>query len=733
MKIKGIVRKIKFVEVVALTMLIFVACSQSKVEKMPKQKEFSNHLIHEKSPYLLQHAHNLVDWYPWGTEAFAKAQREDKPIFLSIGYSTCHWCHVMAHESFEDSTVARLMNETFVSIKVDREERPDIDKIYVTACQMMTGSGGWPLTIIMTPDKKPFFAGTYFPKESRFGRIGLLELIPRIRDAWENHREDLLKSAERVTRALEKSEPAEAGKDLDESSLQLAFLQLRDNFDGLHGGFGPAPKFPTPHKLSFLLRYWKRSGNKKALEMVTQTLTQMRLGGIYDQVGFGFHRYSTDANWHLPHFEKMLYDQALASVVYLEAFQVTSDPFFKQTVREILTYVERDMTSPQSAFYSAEDADSEGEEGKFYVWTEKEISALFPPKEAQFVQDIFGFEPGGNYREQATGRKTGANILHLKNRPKELAKTRGMTAAAFQEKLETIRKILFKAREKRTRPHKDDKILADWNSLMISAFARAGRVLADSHYVDRAKQAADFLWRTFVKPNGQMLHRYRDGEVAIAGTIDDYAFFIQALLDLYEASFKVEYLQNALALNRYLNQHFWDPKNGGYFLADKDAGDLLVRKKEIYDGALPSGNSVQLGNLERLAIFTGNAQFEEKATQLQRAFSASVRRLPSNFTQFLSQLDFAIGPSFEIVLSGEPQSAQWKQMMRAIFTPFIPNKVVLFRPEGKNASPVIQLAPYTTSQVPVNGKLTAYVCQNFHCNLPTTDVTELEKLLKENE
>ena len=554
----------------------------------------TNRLANEKSPYLLQHADNPVDWYPWGSEAFEKAKKEDKPIFLSIGYSTCHWCHVMEHESFEDEEVARLMNDVFISIKVDREERPDIDQIYMTVCQMMTGSGGWPLSIVMTPDKKPFFAGTYFPKDARFGRIGMMELVPRISGLWKNERAKLLETAEKVIGGLQKQIEKPTGRDLDEKTLQLAFEQLRDRYDPRLGGFGEAPKFPTAHNFSFLLRYGKRNTSQQAIDMVKNTLRAMRRGGIYDHVGFGFHRYSTDPFWLLPHFEKMLYDQALLAIAYLEVYQLTHEEEFAQTAREIFEYVLRDMTSPEGGFYSAEDADSEGEEGKFYVWSVAEIGKILPKKDAELVQKVYGFEGEGNFVEQATGKRTGANIIHLKKPLEEVAKDFGMAGREFEGQLEEIRKKLFAVREKRVHPHKDDKILTDWNGLMIAALAKGAAVLGEPKYAHAAERAANFalnkLRRRDLRGDLRLLHRYRDGETGIDAHLDDYVFFVLGLLELYEATFEIRYLEEAIRLNDLMIIHFWDEKNGGVFFSADGGEELVWCPKQIYHGAGPLGD-----------------------------------------------------------------------------------------------------------------------------------------------
>ena len=678
-------------------------------------KAHSNQLIHEKSPYLLQHAHNPVDWFPWGEEAFAKAKKENKPIFLSIGYSTCHWCHVMERESFEDEQVAKLMNETFVCIKVDREERPDIDSVYMSVAQMLTGNGGWPLTIFMTPEKKPFFAATYIPKEERFGQSGMLELIPKVKKLWDTDHEKIAESANKITAALQQENSSTPGENLDKTTLDKAYKQLSGRFDAENGGFGTKLKFPTPHQLLFLLRYWQRSGDAHALAMVEKTLTQMRRGGIYDHVGFGFHRYSTDATWHLPHFEKMLYDQAMLSMAYTEAFQATGKAEYRQTAEEIFTYVLRDMTAPNGAFYSAEDADSDGKEGKFYVWTEAEIRKILGADAEVFIK-TFDVQKGGNFTEEAGGDKGSENVLHLQK--------------PLPSKWEAARQKLFAVREKRVHPYKDDKILTDWNGLMIAALAKGAQAFEEPKYAVAAKRAADFLLQNLKDDQGRLLHRYRDGQAGIAGHLDDYAFLTWGLLELYEANFDAQHLQSALSLNSEVNAHFRDEKNGGYYLTAADGEKLLTRSKEIYDGAIPSGNSVQMLNLLRLSRLTGNVALEDQAARLQRAFSSSVAPAPSGHTQLLIALDFAIGPSYEVVIAGNAQSADTKAMLRAVTTRFLPNKVLILRPTGQAAPLIAQLAPYTKTQNALNNKATAYVCLKQNCKLPTTDIQQMLALLR---
>ena len=692
-----------------------------------------NRLINEKSPYLLQHADNPVDWYPWGDEAFEKARKEDKPILLSIGYSTCHWCHVMEHESFEDPEVARLMNETFVSIKVDREERPDIDNIYMTVCQMISrGNCGWPLNIIMTPDNKPFFAATYIPKEARFGRAGMLDLIPRLKELWTTQRDEVTKSANQITSALQQglgSSVQLKGEELDESSLENAYDQLAGNFDSTNGGMGTAPKFPTPHNYLFLLRYWKRSGNENALAMVEKTLQSMRLGGIYDHVGFGFHRYSTDPNWLVPHFEKMLYDQAMLAMAYIEAYQATGKKDYEQTAREIFSYVLRDMTDSGGGFYSAEDADSEGEEGKFYLWNEREIRQVLGKDDAELFIKVFNVDEAGNFGEEATGRKTGDNILHLKKPVAEIALSLNISEEKLNNKIQSAREKLFTVREKRVHPHKDDKVLTDWNGLMIAALAKGAQAFNEPEYSVAAGRAVDFILTNLRDKNGNLLHRYRDGESGIRANLTDYAFLVWGLTELYEATFDINYLKTALELNSELIKNFWDEANGGFYFTPNDVDELIVRQKEINDGAMPSGNSVAMLNLIRLGRITANSDLEQKAAKIGEVFSKVIEKYPSAFTQLLVALDFGIGPSYEVVIAGDSKADDTGVMLEALRKQFLPNKVVLFRASENSASDISRFAEYAKNHTSLNGKATAYVCLNYECQLPTTDVGKMLELL----
>ncbi len=685
-----------------------------------------NKLIKEKSPYLLQHAYNPVDWYPWGEEAFEKAKQEDKPIFLSIGYSTCHWCHVMEKESFEDEDVAALLNDAFVSIKVDREERPDIDGIYMSVCQMMTGGGGWPLTIIMTPDKKPFFSGTYFPKRKKFNRIGMMELIPRIKEVWLNKRDDINKSADEITNALKRSSNQDQKTEIKKEIFDRAFESYKQRYDSTFGGFGNAPKFPSPHNLMFLLRYYYRTKSESALEMVTHTLTQMRLGGIYDHIGFGFARYSTDREWLVPHFEKMLYDQAMLCMAYTEAFQITQNKLFKHTANEILEYVLRDMTHPEGGFYSAEDADSEGEEGKFYLWIIEEIREILQEDAELFIK-LFNVVVDGNFLDESKGMMTGTNILHLKDTVENLQKSDSYRKIDLNDFIGRTRKLLFDERKKRIHPHKDDKILTDWNGLMISAFARASGVFDNDDYKLAAEKAMNFILTKLKNKDGKLVHRFRDGEAGLPAHLDDYVFIIQALLDLFELTFKPEYLKKAIHFQEILFAHFLDKHNGGFFFTSDDSEELITRQKDLYDGAYPSGNSVMLSNLIRLSKFTANSNYDSASERMIECFSGQVNNYPSIFSQFLIGLDFILNKSYEIVVAGDEKSEGTMNAVKRIRKIFLPNKIFI---HNNQVDELMELIPYLSVKKSLNNKMTIYVCENYVCNLPVSSINEALKLIK---
>lgn len=698
-----------------------------EIQKLPPDGggEF-NRLIFESSPYLLQHARNPVDWYPWGEEAFDKAKREDKPVFLSIGYATCHWCHVMEHESFEDSAVAALMNEHFVSIKVDREERPDIDQIYMTVTQALTGHGGWPMTVVMTGDKKPFFAGTYFPKESRHGRMGMMDLVPTIAAAWKDRRDEIIESADKITALLKESVAAEPGALDAERTMDNGYAMLSQQFDRANGGFGRSPKFPTPHNLIFLMRYAVRHSNDSAMQMAEKTLQSMRRGGMYDHVGFGFHRYSTDERWFLPHFEKMLYDQALLAMAYTEAYSITRKDEYRRTAEEIFTYVLRDMTDPLGGFYSAEDADSEGEEGKFYLWTEGELARVLGEDDARLWQRVYNTRSDGNYREEATGRATGGNIFHLNKDWDVLAEETGLTENDLRDRIENARQKLFDARERRIHPLKDDKVLTDWNGLMIAALARAARVLESPAYESAARKAADFVLQHLRDSNGGLMKRYRQGKSGLPAHLDDYAMMTWGLIELYETNFDLHYLEEAVRLQETMIRDFWDTNAGGFYFGHAGGGDLITRMKELYDGALPSGNSVAAMTLLRLARMTGRTEWEEKSHRIGQVFAEGIRRTPMAYTQFLQVLDFT--PSFEIVIVGDRHRDDTEAMIGAIRKTHGRPKVVLLK-TGENADRLSRLAPFTKTQTARDGRATVYVCENFSCRAPTTEVDEVVRLV----
>ena len=679
-----------------------------------------NRLIFTSSPYLLQHARNPVDWYPWCDAAFEKARREDKPIFLSIGYSTCHWCHVMEHESFEDSDVAAFLNEHYVSIKVDREERPDVDHIYMAVCQAMTGAGGWPLSVFMSPEQLPFFSGTYFPKTDRFGKPGFLRVLSALQAAWRDERTKVMTIGEELRGSLHRASekrPAE----LDASVLDTAERAFDASFDSVHGGFGGAPKFPVPHALSFLLRRHDRSGDASLLRMAEHTLASMYRGGVYDHVGFGFCRYSTDAQWLVPHFEKMLYDNALLMTAYTDAFLVTRKEEYATVVREIATYILRDMTGADGAFFSAENADSEGEEGKFYVFTRSDFLRIVGAEHGEALAEYFGITTEGNFEH-------GNNVLHIAVDPAEWRRRHGLSEADAPLLLNDTRSRLLEARALRVRPSLDDKILVSWNGLMISALSRAGIALDEPRYVHAARFAADFLLKTMLRNDGSLQHRHRAGETGIDGFLEDYAFFVWGLIDLYEATFEAVYLRQALALNARMIADFHDAERGGFFFTAHGAETLISRTKDVYDGALPSGNSSAAFNLLRLARLTGDAELERLADATFRAMGQQVGSLPSGHTVMLTALDFAIGPSREIVLAAETieDIAGFRTVLRSRF---LPRAVTLFHASGQQGEALRDLVPFLSAQLPVDGQATAYVCENYSCDTPATTAAALASLL----
>ena len=695
--------------------------SQDIVKENKTKEKYVNRLAKESSPYLLQHKNNPVNWYPWGREAFDKAKELDLPIFLSIGYSTCHWCHVMEHESFEDEKVAQLLNENYISIKVDREELPEIDHVYMSVCQAMTGRGGWPLTIIMTPSKEPFFAGTYFSKTGRFGRPGMLELLPSISDAWKNKREELIASAEKVNSFLLQSNKKVIGETLDQTVLENAYAQFISKYDKINGGFGTKPKFPSAHNLIFLLRYHYMNKDKTSLMMVENTLQKMRLGGIFDHIGYGFHRYSTDKEWLVPHFEKMLYDQAMLTIAYTEAFQITGNKLYQNIAEEILAYVSRDMTDKRGGFYSAEDADSEGEEGLFYFWTLKELQKINSEDDLSFLKELYNLDSGGNFKDEATGQFTGNNIFHLNDSINDKSKS---------VRIKKINQTLFKIREQRIHPFKDDKILTDWNGLMIVAYAKAGIAFKNESFINAAEKSAQFIFKNLTDKNGRLIKRYRNGVSGIDAHLDDYAFIIWGLLELYEATFKASYLSEAIVLNNIMIEEFWRD-NGGFYLGSDKSEQLIVRALTGYDGAIPSGNSIAAYNLLKLTRLTGEVKFAEMAEQIFKVFSNEIKKTPTGYTSTLSAFMFEFSKPKEIVVVGSSSSLETQSALNILKSKYIPNKVILFKDVEDKLQSLSSIAKWTSSHEMIDKKTTYYICEDFSCKLPTTDIEQALKLINE--
>jgi uncharacterized protein YyaL (SSP411 family) len=678
----------------------------------------TNRLAAEKSPYLLQHAHNPVDWYPWGPDAFDKAAREDKPIFLSIGYSTCHWCHVMEHESFENDAIAALLNRQFVAVKVDREERPDIDRIYMTFVQATTGSGGWPMSVFLTPGRKPFFGGTYFPPDNRYGRPGFPALLAHVAEAWKADRARIEASGRDIVEQLRQATSTAATHATildDQTLLDTCFHALRRSYDPAHGGFGDAPKFPRPVVLNFLQRYAGAAGNEEARDMALHTLRAMAAGGMHDQLGGGFHRYSVDETWFVSHFEKMLYDQAQLAISYLEAYQITRDESYAAVARDILTYVLRDMTAPEGAFYSAEDADSplpedpsKKGEGAFYLWRWEEV-------DHEALRTRFGMEPDGNVHHDPHGEFAGKNILYA-------------ARAVDHPSLAASRAKLLAIRSARPRPYRDDKILTAWNGLMISAVARAAQVLDESAYSEAARRAAQFftsrMWNGTV-----LLRRFRDGEAAIAGFLDDYAFLAQAFLDLYETDFDLAHLQTAIALTERMLALFEDRQEGAFFSTSEGDPDLLLRMKDDYDGAEPAGNSVAILNLLRLARITRRRDFAEAADRALQGLASRMTFQPVAVPQLLVALMFRQAPPLQIVLAGARNAEGTRAFLRRLRERFLPHGVVLLIDSAAARKTLAAFAPELAGIEPAGQEPTAYVCRDYACDLPTTDPDRFAALL----
>lgn len=681
-----------------------------------------NRLIHETSPYLKQHAYNPVDWYPWGDEALAAAKRLDRPIFLSIGYSACHWCHVMEHESFEDPEVGKLLAENFISIKVDREERPDLDQIYMTAVQLLTQHGGWPMTVFLTPDLQPFYGGTYFPPEDRYSMPSFKKLVHAIADAWKNRRNDVISNASQITAGinesmkLESGSPSPFGREAGgegEQLLRNAANKLSRIFDSHHGGFGRAPKFPHPMELRLLLRVAKRYGDDGALEMATITLDHMAMGGMYDQLGGGFHRYSTDERWLVPHFEKMLYDNALLSMAYLEAFQLTNKEFYREIAEETLAYVQREMTGPEGAFYSTQDADSEGVEGKFFVWTQKEIESILGAEEAKLFCSVYDITPHGNWE--------GHSILHL-TRPLDVeAKMLNMPLDALRDRLKQCKEKLLAVRSKRIWPGRDEKILTSWNGLMIASFAKAAQVLEKPEYSRAATRAAEFLLTTMRQEDGRLWRTTFAGAAPkLNGYLEDYAYLIDALVTLYETTFEQRWITSASELARVMIEQFWDNAEGGFFFTGKDHESLIARNKDPHDNATPSGNSMAVTGLLRLSKLTGDADLLDKGTRTLELFRGLMQRSPTAAGQMLNAFDFWLGPVKEMVIVGEASNPEVIDVMRHLRRPFRPHQVIAWKANDADDS-----LPLLKDRKAM-GAVTMYVCENFACQAPIVGMSEIK-------
>ena len=667
-----------------------------------------NKLIGETSPYLLQHAQNPVDWYPWGDEAFEKAKLEDKPVLVSIGYSACHWCHVMEHESFEDEATARIMNDNFVNIKVDMEERPDVDQIYMTFVQITTGRGGWPMNVFLTPDKKPFFGGTYFPPEQRYGMPSWQQILMSIAEAWRERREELTNSANEILGELRRAAIADVSTaSITTDQLDAAYQSFVRSFDKTNGGFGGAPKFPPAMSLEFLLRYWNRTGDDAALEMVKFTARKMADGGIYDQLGGGFHRYAVDAIWLVPHFEKMLYDNAQLIRIYLHIYQITRDEFFKRVAVETLDYVRREMLDEAGGFYSSQDADSEGEEGKFFVWTPAEIEELLGAEDAQIFNFYYDVSAEGNFEAK--------NILHVSYTPEAAARALKIDEEKLRRSLAKSREVLFAEREKRIKPFRDEKVLTAWNGLMLAAFAEAGAVLDNTEYLAIARKNADFVLDQLTR-DGRLLRTWKDGRAKLNAYIEDYANFADGLIELYQGSGDGRYLQEARRIADLMITEFWDEESGGFYFTSSDHEELIVRNKDFYDNATPSGNSAAADVLSRLSKFYGDDKYERFASTVLRIASPQIRRYPQGFGRALSAVEFHTARVKEIAVIGP----KGNPLERRIYEEYLPTAILAITDEASDHPPVLQ------NKVPINGQPTAYLCEGFVCKRPVTEASDLD-------
>jgi uncharacterized protein YyaL (SSP411 family) len=687
-----------------------------KVSRMSKPTH-TNQLIHETSPYLLQHAHNPVDWYPWSAEALEKAQREDKPIFLSIGYSACHWCHVMERESFENESIAALMNEQFVNIKVDREERPDLDAIYMDAVVSMTGQGGWPMSVFLTPDGQPFYGGTYFPPEPRYGMPSFPQVLRSVAEAYRQRRDQVIGQAQRLTSALQRSTQIGGGSgELTPEMLREATDILLQLFDDENGGFGSQPKFPQPMTLDFCLAEYRRTNDLDVLYMAELTLEKMAKGGIYDHLGGGFHRYSVDAIWLTPHFEKMLYDNAQLLRTYLHAWQLTKQPLYRRVLDETIDYVLREMTSPDGGFYSTQDADSEGHEGKFFVWTPEEIEEVLSAEEAAIFASYYGVSPQGNFE--------GTNILSVVSSEASVAHATGRPPEEISAVLADSRRKLFAARESRVKPGRDEKILTEWNGLMIHALAECGVVLERSDALNAATNAANFILSQMSQDDGKLYRSFKDGQARFNGYLEDYAALTRGLIALYEATFEMRWLGEATRLAQLMVAQFADRQLGGFFQTGLDHEQLVVRRKDFIDNAIPSGNALAAESLLRLASLLDKAEYRAEATRICLAVKEALVRQPTGFGRLLGVVQALVTPSQEIAIVGDPASEQTQALLREIRQHYLPNTVIAFRRPGEEA-----ILPLLTDRELVDGQAAVYVCENYACQLPVTEPQALARLL----
>jgi len=679
--------------------------------------EFTNHLINESSPYLLQHAHNPVDWYPWGAEAFARARRENKPVLLSIGYSACHWCHVMAHESFEDEQIAQLMNENFVNIKVDREERPDLDQIYMNAVQMMTHHGGWPMTVFLTPDAVPFYGGTYFPPQDRYNMPGFPRVLLSVADAYRERQADIAETSKSLINELKRlSETNTSDQPIEKELLDAAYVGIARSYDAMNGGFGGAPKFPPAMTLEFLLRTYVRTRNPQALEMVRYTTQKMAHGGMYDQLGGGFHRYSTDAKWLVPHFEKMLYDNALLSRLYLHFFQISQDKLAHDITTGILDYVLREMTSPEGGFYSTQDADSEGHEGKFFVWDHAEVHTLLGEEDAVLFCEYYDVTAGGNFE--------GKNIPNLKLSLEELGRKHGISVSDAEDSIKRSKARLFAVREQRIKPDRDDKILTAWNGLMLASFAEAGAALSRPEYLEAGRRNAEFVLSK-LRCDGLLLRTYKDGVAKFNAYLEDYAFFIESLVTLYETTGETRWLDEALTLTDRMIAEFWDETNGGFYFTGNSHEELIVRSKDYFDNATPSGNSVAAIVLQRLSLLTEKKDYKNLAVAVLNQIADPARKYPSGFGYALTAVDFLLSDPKEIAIVAVDQPSL-NLFLNDIWAKYLPSKVVAARLHEETTHSSLALL---RDRGMIDGKTTAYVCENYVCNQPVVDLDSLRQQL----